>query len=181
MRHHRHFNKGSAALFIAICMAFTASIDARKIRTKLPVKSVVAINVKEDTDNVRKITITKNDSAGIFDRITEKIRFYGFDKTLTSTKESFFIINGLDSTLTSISIEITYFDMHRRQLHKSVTSVDCNIPGGETRRVDIKSWDTQKAFYFHQSAKPRRQATPFDVTLKLNDATLSIPEHPVVN
>lgn len=174
---------------IVILMTFGichAEADARKIRTKLPVKKEsVAETTKtreiRDTDTKSNITLEENDSAGDFGRINRKIRFYGFDKTVGASKESFFITNGTDSTLTALTVEITYFDMQRRQLHQGSYPLECEIPGGETRRVDIKSWDTQKSFYFHQSAKPRRQATPFDVTIRLKSATLLAGEESVVD
>ena len=127
---------------------------------------------KDSIDRPPLIIIEENDSTFNFDEIREKIRFYGFDKTVTSQKESFFISNRLDRQAAAFEIEITYFDMQHRQLHQRLVQVECEIPPGETRRVDVKSWDTQKAFYFHQSAAPRRQATPFDVRLRLKSLSL---------
>ncbi|MDE6785936.1 MAG: hypothetical protein K2J46_02710, partial [Muribaculaceae bacterium] len=66
-----------------------------------------------------------------------------------------------------MEIEITYFDMQGRQLHKRTVPLSVNVPPHETIRTDIKSWDTQKSFYYHKSAKPKRQATPFNVKLRL--------------
>ncbi|MDE6342806.1 MAG: hypothetical protein K2K93_10850, partial [Muribaculaceae bacterium] len=95
------------------------------------------------------------------------IRFYGFDKTATSGVESFFIINGLDSTLMKIGVDILYLDMKGRELHRRECLIDCTVPARETRRVDVKTWDTQRSFYYHKSARPKRQATPFDVKIEL--------------
>lgn len=158
------------------CSLIFFEAGARKIRTKLPTK-YTTVEVEKDVfkDSIGQsqfITIEENDSTCNFDEIKEKIRFYGFDKTVTSPKESFFISNRLDKQATAFEIEITYFDMQHRQLHQRLVQVECEIPPGETRRVDVKSWDTQKAFYFHQSAAPRRQATPFDVRLSLKSLTL---------
>lgn len=171
----------ATAIMTSTIFATSIGADARKIRTKLPVKYVEAKSDMESPEPGGRIIINENDSAGIFDRINAKIRFYGFDKTVGASKESFFIINGSDTTLTSAIVEITYFDMHRRQLHQATMPIDCIIPAGETRRVDIKSWDTQKSFYFHQSAKPRRQATPFDVTIRLKSVTLFAGEESVID
>lgn len=177
--------KAIAAILLTFGI-YIADADARKIRTKLPVKKesvAEATNTGEISNNGTKsnITLEENDSTGNFGRINKKIRFYGFDKTVGSSKESFFIANGTDTTLTALTVEITYFDMQRRQLHQCSYPLECEIPGGETRRVDIKSWDTQKSFYFHQSAKPRRQATPFDVTIRLKSATLLAAEQFVID
>lgn len=163
-------------MIVLSCLLIFFGASARKIRTKLPTKyTVVEVGKEIDKDSVgqpQSITIEENDSTCNFNEIRVKIRFYGFDKTVTSQKESFFISNGLDKTLTGVEVEITYFDMKKRQLHQRLVPVECEIPPGETRRVDVKSWDSQKAFYFHQSAAPRRQATPFDVRLRLKSVTL---------
>lgn len=163
-------------LVVCACFLIFIGAGARKIRTKLPTK-YASVEVEKDVvkDSIgipQSVTIEENDSTCNFDEIRGKVRFYGFDKTLTSQKESFFISNGLDKTLTALEVEITYFDMKKRQLHQRLVPVECEIPPGETRRVDVKSWDAQKAFYFHQSAAPRRQATPFDVRLRLKSITL---------
>lgn len=146
-------------------------MSGRKIRSKLPVKikSVNPENERKQEDLFT--TYTDNDSTQEFEKLKNLIRFYGFDKTVNSGSESFFIVNGTDSTVVRMRIEITYYDMQKRQLHQRTAEFDCEIPPHETRRKDIRTWDTQKAFYFHQSARPRRQATPFDVTTVLKSVS----------
>ena len=112
------------------------------------------------------------DSIAFRDSIHPAIRFYGFDKTVGSNTESFFISNGLKEALYGLEIRLTYTDMKGRQLHRRTVSIDTSIPAGETLRTDIKSWDTQKSFYYHKSIKPKRQATPFDVKIDLLSVTL---------
>ena len=149
-----------------------AFIHSRKIRTKLPVKK----EISKDTENIPQeegVVTFIADTTQAWQKRSKAIRFYGFDKTVGSSTESFFIINGTDSVLTRIGICITYLDMQGRQLHSRDISLDCDIPAGETRRQDIKSWDIQKSFYFHQSVKPKRQATPFDVKIDLTYMSLS--------
>lgn len=141
---------------------------ARKIKTKhsIPKGPYGQSDGDVKIDGVNVISLS-SDSIDFCNRIIPGIRFYGFDKTVGSSIESFFIVNGLDSPLVGLEIEITYVDMKGRQLHKRSVTVECDIPAGETKRVDTKSWDTQKSFYFYQSVKPKRQATPFDVRLRL--------------
>lgn len=115
----------------------------------------------------------ESDSVDFCNLIQPAIRFYGFDKTVGSSMESFFISNGLDDAISELEIDITYTDMKGRQLHRRSVKLDCSIPPKETMRTDIKSWDTQKSFYFHQSVKPKRQATPFAVKIDLLSVTLS--------
>lgn len=156
-------------ILIIIGIIFIApSIDARKIKTKHTVSKQFEKSTKyiaqEPTDSIISLT---TDSLTFVEIIRPAIRFYGFDKSVTSSLESFFISNALNSEINGMDIQITYFDMQGRQLHKRNAHLDINIPPQETMRTDIKSWDTQKSFYFHQSTKPKRQATPFSVKIDL--------------
>lgn len=112
-----------------------------------------------------------SDSITFMEKVLPAIRFYGFDKTITSNLESFFISNGLDKEISKMEVAITYFDMKGRQLHKRTVTLDCDLPAGQTKRYDVRSWDTQRSFYFHQSVKPKRQATPFSVKIDLLSIT----------
>lgn len=174
------FRNARKPFAIAILLTLTVCIlpaSARKIRTKhtLSKRAAVDTSIQNDTDSLLVLT---NDSVSFAESILPAIRFYGFDKTAGSIYESFFISNGLDSDIEEVEVDITYKDMKGRQLHRRIVSIDCDIPAHETHRVDIKSWDTQKSFYFHQSAKPRRQATPFDVSISLTSVSLSSSTSP---
>lgn len=146
------------------------SLQARKIKTKHSIPKQTEKSIKDESQD--SIISIATDSVTLVEKIRPAIRFYGFDKTVTSAMESFFIINGLNDDIRGMEIQITYFDMQGRQLHKRTVNIECDIPAGETKRVDTKSWDTQKSFYFHQSVKPKRQATPFSVKLDLLSLTL---------
>ncbi|MDE6548360.1 MAG: hypothetical protein K2L22_05125, partial [Muribaculaceae bacterium] len=144
------------------------SASARKIKTKHSIpKTTEKVSKAKTSESSDSIISLSSDSITFTETILPAIRFYGFDKTISSNLESFFISNALDSEIQGMEVEITYLDMKGRQLHKRNVSIDTQIPPHETVRTDIKSWDTQKSFYFHQSAKPRRQATPFDGKLRL--------------
>lgn len=98
----------------------------------------------------------------------DQVRFSGFDKVAESSKESFFITNLSDAPITSVSLYIEYLTTDGRQLHKRYVTLKCDIPAGETRRVDLKSWDTQKAFYYAGGRTPkRREASPFSVRFQI--------------
>lgn len=156
-----------------LSLVFT-SAEARKIRTKhsIPKAYTAASSAETSEQSDTKTVSMASDSIVFCDSIRPLIRFYGFDKTVTGNKESFFVSNSLDREIIGMEIDITYTDMKGRQLHKRTVHLDSKLPTGETRRYDISSWDTQKSFYFHRSVKPRRQATPFDVKLELISVTL---------
>lgn len=155
-------------LLILVLLFIAPSIEARKIKTKhsIPKNSekTSKANTSESSDSIISLS---SDSITFVDKILPSIRFYGFDKTVTSSMESFFISNALDSEIIGMEIQITYFDMQGRQLHKRNIPLDIKVPPHEIIRTDIKTWDTQKSFYFHKSVKPKRQATPFSVKITL--------------
>ncbi len=157
-----------AILLILSILILATTVEARKIKTKhsLPKHSEKSINA-ERTEQTDSIISVSTDSLTFVEKILPGIRFYGFDKTVGSSLESFFIVNGLDTDIAAMEVSITYFDMKGRQLHKRNVNIEKEIPAHETVRTDIKSWDSQKSFYFHQSVKPKRQATPFSVKLDL--------------
>lgn len=101
-----------------------------------------------------------------------QIVFSGYDKTISSKIESFFITNKTDCLLESITIEIEYLTTESAQLHKRYERIAYPIPAGETRKIDIRTWDKQNSFFYYLSVKPRRQATPFMVRITPLSCTL---------
>lgn len=94
-------------------------------------------------------------------------RFSGFDKGVNSAKESFFVTNPHSDELVEVKVEITYETMEGAMLHCREWTQKVRIPSGETRRVDIPTWDTQHQFYYHlTSPTPKRPATPFRVRFR---------------
>lgn len=93
----------------------------------------------------------------------DQVVFTGFDKNQGNSKESFFIINNTDRTLTGVSLYIDYRTLDGRQLHKRFFKLSCNIPAGETRKADIPTWDTQRSFYYHKSKPAKHPGNPFEV------------------
>lgn len=92
----------------------------------------------------------------------EQISFSGFDKPATSSRESFFIHNSTDRTLSGVSLYIEYLNAEGEQLHKRWLKLDCNIPPGETRQALIESWDKQKSFHYLKS-RATHDSEPFSV------------------
>ncbi len=92
----------------------------------------------------------------------DQVTFSGFDKPGRSSKESFFITNHTDRTLSGISLYIDYLTPDGKQLHKRWIRLNCHIPPGETRKADISSWDSQRAFHYIQS-QDTRTSSPFTV------------------
>ncbi|MDE7421376.1 MAG: hypothetical protein K2N35_14350 [Muribaculaceae bacterium] len=156
-------------LFLFAIIFSIPTLNARKIKTKHTLPKQSELSIKADVPD--SILSLSSDSLIFVEKIRPSIRFYGFDKTVTSNLESFFISNALDSEISGMEIQLTYFDMKGRQLHKRTATLNVKVPPHETLRTDIKTWDTQKSFYYHKSAKPKRQATPFSVKIDLLSLT----------
>lgn len=89
--------------------------------------------------------------------------FAGYDKEPNSNNESFILINKSERPIIGYKVRIDYMDMKGRMLHSRTIEEACLVPPGETRRFDIKSWDTQRTYYYYLGNAPKRVATPFQV------------------
>lgn len=160
---------------LALCMlsAFTVTVpaEARKVKYKFSEKksgkSKTASDKTEETGNQEMaagsfMVASQCEDCNSGYRL-DQVVFAGFDKNRNSSVESFFITNNTDRTLTGISLYIEYLTPGGSQLHKKFIKLDCRIPAGETRKADIKSWDTQRSFYYIKSNPGRNGGTPFDV------------------
>lgn len=102
------------------------------------------------------------------------LSFAGYDKPLTSSRETIHVTNLSDSlTVNSVTIEITYLDRKQRQLHKRQVTLDLMLSPGETTLAAFPTWDSQHSFYYIRSVKPRRQATPYTITVAPLSATVT--------
>lgn len=110
--------------------------------------------------------LSQNDSLSISFE-ADSIKFSGYDKPVTASKESFHIINTSEITIKKVGIRITYFDLKNRMLHLREETVDCYVPAGETRLTAISSWDLQHTFFYYLGPEPRRVATPYKVVIEL--------------
>lgn len=158
-------------LVSAIIVLLAISTNAKRIITNIDIQPSDTIELSNGTFVVSTDACHSCNNGYSLDQI----EFLGFDKTLSSKIESFFISNNTDCILESVTIEIEYLTLDSRQLHKRYEQIFYTIPPGETRKIDIKSWDKQKSFYYHLSAKPRRQATPFTVRIIPLSCTLRFP------
>lgn len=140
---------------LLLILLTVCACEAKKVRTgpaRTPRSRV------EATEPQKADTIFAPDAAAV--------RLSGYDKKLRATRESFFVTNSLLDSVAIIELHVVfeYSDMSGRQLHSEERRVKCHIPHGETRRLDVTSWDRQQSFYYFRSAAPKRsQATPYQV------------------
>ena len=104
---------------------------------------------------------------------TACITIAGYDKPANATKETFFVVNNTDRTITGLTITLNYTDMQGRQLHQATHTISCSIPPRQTRMTAVPSWDRQPSFHYHLGATPRKQSTPYDVSCSISQAILT--------
>jgi hypothetical protein len=100
----------------------------------------------------------------------------GYEKPLRSRHETMLVTNN-DSvaTVSMVSLDITYYDMQGRTLHRRTASTAVDLPPRTTRLVDLKSWDVNTLFYYHLNVPTRTstQATPYRVSVLPTEIVLT--------
>lgn len=140
-----------ALLLSAFCLADIAYCQRT---TRRHLKPIPVGRVADGIDTI----FTAADSA--------MFKFSGYEKTLRSSKESFYITNSSDSVISGVVVSIEYLDLKGRQLDKRTATIRLELAPGDTRRADLRAWDSQKVMYYYRSPKPRvAQATPYKVRI----------------
>jgi len=151
--------------------ALSPDAEARRVRTRMtpPKENGTADHSRRGDD----VIIVCDSLPGENSHYLKEVACAGFDKTSSNGMESFFVLNSSDRNLEEVELELVYYDMQGRQLHRRLERISIDIPAGDTRKVDIKTWDTQRSFHYYKSNRPlRRTSTPFDVRLTLRSLTL---------
>ena len=100
--------------------------------------------------------------------LTDTIAVSGYDKKSRSMRESMFVSNRSGRPLRGLQLEVNYYDSSDRQLHQASHWVSADIPAGETRMVDVPTFDRQGSFHYYLSPPSRSTAsTPFKVKVKV--------------
>ncbi len=152
------------ALTITVNLLFFSMAGKRVKTSHKQWKETKTEQLERKSDIVLKEGKTGEDDTHYFSEVI----CAGFDKEASSSVESFFISNSSDKEVIGIDLEITYYDMKGRQLHRRLEHLTTYIPVGETRKIDIKSWDKQHTFYYHKNNRPSKKiCTPFDIKFRI--------------
>lgn len=172
------FLKKIFIIFICAVLCFLTfqEMEAKKIKQAHKIESTDNTKGRKKRGNLNKkrkriaahasCLLSQNDSLSISFE-ADSIKFSGYDKPVTASKESFHIINTSDIAIKKVGIRITYFDLKNRMLHLREETVDCHVPAGETRLTAISSWDLQHTFFYYLGPEPKRVATPYKVVIEL--------------
>ena len=101
------------------------------------------------------------DDAGV-DQAAITIR--GFAKRAGDTKESFMVTNNTHPPISAVRLLLRYSSTGGAIIHERKVTLPVTLKPGGTQMVDVRSFDTQRLYYYHAGPKPRKQATPFTVS-----------------
>lgn len=166
-------------IFLAISAALILSAAhnsayAKKIKQSLRIDKEKAAVSKGKEDGAEpeglKIDALVPDSLLLSDGTViafhpDDVTFAGYDKQASASAEDFLFVNNTGATVAGISIRIDYADMSGRMLHSRTVTTQCQVPPGETRKIEIKTWDRQHSYYYYLGNEPRRVATPYKVAI----------------
>ena len=148
-------------LACALLLIPASGADARKVVTK-----ITAPAISDSVLNSRIRTYPHHLTE--FDRVNDNLTFIAYDKKASSDKETFFIDNGSDVALSFLEVEISYFNLQGKAIHKRTVELNQLIPAHETRKADIPSWDRQKSFHYVNSVPSAKgNSTPYTVRFRL--------------
>ncbi len=161
----------AAVTFVAVDFIFSpVESAAKKIAVKVKVdktgKTPAGANAQSGAGEAAHRWINAGDSA--CQAIVNLVSFSGYDKSLSANKETFLVVNDSPAALSGLRLTIGYFDLSGRQLHQREVVIERDLPSGSTRMVDIPSFDTQKSYYYYKSKVPRKSATPYKVTIRVD-------------
>lgn len=159
----------------ALCAFSSFDMHAKKIALKLKTPDARQRG-SDEYETSASHSMSRADSL-LVDSIREFVRFSRFEKAISSAKETFLITNRGSSQINSIRVRIDYYTMRGEMIHSREISREVSVPGGATRMVEIRSFDSQKSFYHHTNTRPRREATPFKTVLTLTGITMADNNH----
>ena len=156
----RTWNKHILILPLLLILLCVNTLDARTRTTRKNLRSVeVPIAVLESSDGLLPDSL--------IDINPNAVTLKGFSKRASDSKESFFITNNTKHRMSAVRLLLRYTTMKGELLTQRTVTVPVNLKPGETKLVEVKSFDVQRLFYYYAGPQPRKQATPFQVAFRL--------------
>lgn len=108
------------------------------------------------------------DSVAVMTVSPGDITLRGYSKRPTDTKESVMVTNNTPYTVAAVHLHLTYRTMAGEVFNeRDVTVRVPQLEPGKTAVTEFRSFDTHHEFYYYGSGKPRKAATPYDVSYTL--------------
>ena len=154
------WNKHILILPLLLALLCVNTLDARTRTTRKNLRSVeVPIAVLESSDGLLPDSLVDIDP--------NAVTLKGYSKRASDSKESFFITNNTGHRMSAVRLMLRYSTMQGELLTQRTVTVPVSLKPGETKLVEVKSFDVQRLFYYYAGPQPRKQATPFQVAYRL--------------
>lgn len=145
---------------LLLLVAGTLDMGARVRSTRKNLRSTeVPVAVLDTVDGLLPDSLMTVDPAAVIIK--------GFAKRASDSKESFFITNNTRHRMSAVRLLMRYTTMNGELLTQRSVTVPVSLKPGETKLVEVKSFDVQRLFYYYAGPQPRKQATPFKVSYRL--------------
>ena len=145
---------------LLLLVAGTLDMGARVRSTRKNLRSTeVPVAVLDTVDGLLPDSLMTVDPAAV--------TIKGFAKRASDSKESFFITNNTRHRMSAVRLLMRYTTMNGELLTQRSVTVPVSLKPGETKLVEVKSFDVQRLFYYYAGPQPRKQATPFKVAFRL--------------
>lgn len=145
---------------LLLLVAGTLDMGARVRSTRKNLRSTeVPVAVLDTVDGLLPDSLMTVDPAAV--------TIKGFTKRASDSKESFFITNNTRHRMSAVRLLMRYTTMNGELLTQRSVTVPVSLKPGETKLVEVKSFDVQRLFYYYAGPQPRKQATPFKVSYRL--------------
>ena len=145
---------------LLLLVAGTLDMGARVRSTRKNLRSTeVPVAVLDTVDGLLPDSLMTVDPAAV--------TIKGFAKRASDSKESFFITNNTRHRMSAVRLLLRYTTMNGELLTQRSVTVPVSLKPGETKLVEVKSFDVQRLFYYYAGPQPRKQATPFKVSYRL--------------
>ena len=145
---------------LLLLVACTLDMGARVRSTRKNLRSTeVPVAVLDTVDGLLPDSLMTVDPAAV--------TIKGFAKRASDSKESFFITNNTRHRMSAVRLLMRYTTMNGELLTQRSVTVPVSLKPGETKLVEVKSFDVQRLFYYYAGPQPRKQATPFKVSYRL--------------
>lgn len=166
------FKYFSLLSLMIVLLAGVSTAEGRRVKTTIKIEKNRSKSKEKITSEElpgMRVALTNDtvmgDSLSV-SRLKKEITFQGYEKEASSRVETMLVSNHTKYILRGFTIRISYLDLKERLLHSREVTQGCVIPPGETRKIDIKSWDPQNSYYYYLGNEPRRVATPYKVSIE---------------
>ena len=156
----KHILTFPTLLAVLLIVLSVSQLDARTKTTRKNLRSIEVPVVTLDADDG-----LLPDSLAQVD--PDAIAIKGFSKRASDSKESFFVTNRTSHRMSAVRLLLRYTTMNGELLTQRTVTVPVSLKPGETKLVEVKSFDVQRLFYYYAGPQPRKQATPFKVAYRL--------------